>query len=113
MAPKPKTLGKVTRLRLTPELHARLKAGGLTTGQGGYQETFRRILASVRAGNGGLWESSPSANSQAFANTRTGMVREVGRIGRARHLSIMESERWRVRGGMPAFRNRLPMSGGV
>ena len=52
MTPKPKTLGKVTRLRLTPELHERLKAGGLTTGQGGYQETFRRMLASVRAGNG-------------------------------------------------------------
>ena len=45
---KPKKLGKVTQLKLTPELYDRLAGGGLTRGQGGYQGTCERILANVR-----------------------------------------------------------------
>jgi len=45
---KAKSFGKVTQLRLTEELHERLRDGKLTTGQGGYQETCGRILANVR-----------------------------------------------------------------
>ena len=53
MTPKPKSVGKLTFLRLTPALHERLKAG-LTTGQGSYQRTFRRILDAVRQSDKGL-----------------------------------------------------------
>jgi len=52
MAPKPKSVARLTFLRLTPALHERLKAGGLTTGQGVYQTTFRRILHAVRGNDG-------------------------------------------------------------
>ena len=45
---KPKTLGKVTPLKLTPEVYGLLNSGGLTSGQGGYQNTCERIRASVR-----------------------------------------------------------------
>lgn len=45
---KPKLLGRITQLRLTPELYERLRDGGLTTGNGGYQQTCQRILACVR-----------------------------------------------------------------
>jgi hypothetical protein len=49
---RPKALGKVTHLKLTPELYERLASGGLTSGQGGYQGTCQRILGSVRTVNG-------------------------------------------------------------
>jgi hypothetical protein len=42
---KPKTLGKITPLVLTKELHDELPR--LVTGQGGYQGTFRRIHDSI------------------------------------------------------------------
>lgn len=45
---KPTKLGKVTQLKLTGELYETLAAGGLTRGQGGYQNTCQRILASAR-----------------------------------------------------------------
>jgi hypothetical protein len=49
---KAKSLGKVTQLHLTDELFDRLRGGKLTTGQGGYQETCGRILATVRTVGG-------------------------------------------------------------
>jgi hypothetical protein len=49
---RPKSLGRVTLLRLTQELYDRLKDGGLTTGDGGYQQTCQRILACVRTTTG-------------------------------------------------------------
>ena len=49
---KPKKLGKTTQLRLTPEQYEELRNGGLTSGQGGPQTTFARILAQVRTTTG-------------------------------------------------------------
>ena len=49
---RPKSLGRVTLLRLTQELYDRLRDGGLTTGDGGYQQTCQRILACVRTTTG-------------------------------------------------------------
>jgi len=54
MAAKPKSIARLTFLRLTPALHERLKAGGLMTGQGVYQTTFKRILRAVRGNDGEL-----------------------------------------------------------
>lgn len=45
---RPKVLGRVTQLKLTPDLYERLAGGGSTSGQGGYQATCERIRASVR-----------------------------------------------------------------
>lgn len=47
---KPKTLGKITRLVLTKELHERLPQ--LVSGQGGYQSAFQRILDSIKMVDG-------------------------------------------------------------
>lgn len=47
---RPRILGKVTQLKLSPELHARLPQ--LVSGQGGYQSTFRRIFDSVKIVDG-------------------------------------------------------------
>jgi|SwirhirootsSR3_FD_contig_31_20451789_length_404_multi_2_in_0_out_0_1 hypothetical protein len=52
MPPKPHSVARLTFLRLTPSLHERLKATGLTTGRTVYQRTFRRILDSVRGNHG-------------------------------------------------------------
>lgn len=48
--PKPKTLGKITYLRLTAALHEQLSR--LTTGIGGYQSTCTQILDSVKMTDG-------------------------------------------------------------
>lgn len=49
---KSKTLGKSRQLRLTQTQYDELRSGGLTSGQGGPQSTFARILATVRTTTG-------------------------------------------------------------
>ena len=49
---KVKTLGKGAPLKLTQDQYERLRNGGLTTGNGSPQETYRRILAQVRTTTG-------------------------------------------------------------
>lgn len=49
---KGKNLGRTTQLVLTPEQHKQLQEGGLTTGVGSPQETYRRVAALVRTHSG-------------------------------------------------------------
>lgn len=49
---KVKNLGKTTQLLLTQEQHKQLQEGGLTTGVGSPQDTYRRVAALVRTNTG-------------------------------------------------------------